>query len=85
MLVTYRDRIGFMVRVRFAIAVPKTRWIDLSLWLRKRSESPRFRRVETLSPEAHVHILRLPTPNELDREVMARLREAYQVGTQQQA
>lgn len=82
-LVPYRDRIGFMVRVRFAIAVPKTRWVDLSLWLRSRSESPRFRRVETLNPEAHVHLLRLTEPNELDHEVLTWLRDAYRVGKQE--
>lgn len=60
-----------MVRVRFAIAVPKARWVDLSLRLRSRSGSPRFRRVETLNPEAHVHVLRLTEPNELDQDVLA--------------
>ena len=61
------NRMGFMVRVRFAIAVPKRLWIDLGRWLRKRSESPRFRRLETLTPEAHVHLLRLSSPDGLDR------------------
>ena len=82
-LVPYRDRIGFMVRVRFAIAVPKTRWVDLSLWLRNRRESPRFRCVETLAPEAHVHTLRLTEPGQLDQDVLAWLREAYRVGKQE--
>ena len=38
----YRDRVGFMVRVRFAGAVPKTRWLDVGLWLPRRVEHPRM-------------------------------------------
>ena len=56
-----------MVRVRFAIAVPERRWIDLGRWLRNRSETPGFRRLETLIPEAHGHILCLSSPDGVDR------------------
>lgn len=62
-----RDRIGCRVRVRFAIAVPERRWIVLRRWLRNRSETPGLRRLETWTPEAHVHLLRLSSREGPDR------------------
>ncbi len=82
-LVPYRDRIGFMVRVRFAGAVPKARWLDIGFWLPRRIESPRFRRIETLYPDVHIHLLRVTEPDQLDPEVAGWLREAYAVGCQE--
>ncbi len=76
----YADKVGFMVKVRFAGAIPRKRWLDVGFWLPRRIESPRVRRVETLSPEAHVHLVRLTDPSELDREFAGWLREAYAVG-----
>lgn len=73
-----------MVRVWFNIAVPLRRWVELGLWLSKRSESPRFRRLETLTPEAFVHLPRRSSPDDLDDEAVAWLRHASRVGAQQQ-
>jgi hypothetical protein len=82
-LLPYRHKIGFMVRVRFAGAVPKKEWLEVGFWLPRRVSSPRFRRVETITPRAHVHLLRISHPSELDREVGGWLREAYAVGRQE--
>jgi Bacteriocin-protection, YdeI or OmpD-Associated/Domain of unknown function (DUF1905)/Domain of unknown function (DUF5655) len=79
----YRDRVVFMVRVRFAGAVPKKEWLEVGFWLRKRVERPRFRRVETIYPNAHVHVLRVRSPEELDGEIAGWIEEAYAVGCQQ--
>ena len=76
----YSDAVGFMVRVRFGNATPKTRWLDIGLWLPRRVESPRFRRVETIYPNAHVHVLRITEADQLDEEVESWVKEAYQVG-----
>ena len=79
-MIPYSDAVGFMVRVRFCNATPKTRWLDIGLWLPRRVESPRFRRVETIYPNAHVHILRITEADQLDEEVEGWVREAYEVG-----
>ncbi len=78
--VPYRDHVGFMVDVRFAGAFPKKEWLEAGFWLPRRVESSRFRRVETLGPRVHVHVLRITDPRQLDAEVCEWLREAYAVG-----
>lgn len=81
-LQAYRDHVAFLVRVRFLGATPRRRWLDLGFWLPQRDESPRFRKVETLTPKDHVHLLRIRDPDELDAEVLAWIRRAYRVGEQ---
>ena len=77
------DSAVLMVRVRFARAVPKTRWLDVGFWLPRRSEDSRFHRVETISPNVHVHVLRITSIEQLDSRVAEWLREAYSVGCQE--
>ncbi len=81
-VVAYRDRVGFMVRVRFAGAVPRTRWLEIGFWLTRRVEHPRFDKVETIYPKVHIHLLRITEPADLNGEVAAWLEEAYAVGCQ---
>ena len=81
-LVPYRDQVGFMVRVRFAAAVPKNRWLDVGLFLRRRIDDRRFHRVETLDPNTHVHLMRITSADQLDDTVSGWLAEAYAVGRQ---
>lgn len=81
-LVPYRDRINFMVRVRFAGAKPTRNWLDVDFWLTRRIESPRFRKVETLTPYTHIHTVRVTGPADVDDELAGWLREAYEVGCQ---
>ena len=82
-LVAYRDRVAFMVRVRFAGAVPRMRWLELGFWLTRRVEHPRFHKVETIYPTAHIHSLRSTQPDELDDEFAEWIREVYAVGCQE--
>lgn len=81
-LQAYRDHVAFLVRVRFLGATPRRRWLDLGFWLPERDESPRFHKVETLTPTDHVHLLRIRDPDDLDGEVVAWIRRAYRVGEQ---
>jgi hypothetical protein len=52
----HRDRAGFMVKVRFAGASPKRDHLELGFWFVERDDDePRFSRIETITPNAHVH------------------------------
>lgn len=82
-LVPYRDRVAFMDRVRFAGVRPRSRWLDVDFWLPRRVESPRLRKVETLSPYAHIHLVRISSIEDLDSELIGWLREAHAVGRQE--
>ncbi len=79
----YRDKVGFMMRVRFAGAVPRKRWLDVGFWLPRRVEHPRFFKIETIAPNANVHLLRITEPEQLDEQVAAWIQEAYAVGCQE--
>ncbi|MCO4275254.1 YdeI/OmpD-associated family protein [Pseudarthrobacter sp. HLT3-5] len=81
-LVPYRDRVAFMVRVRFAGVKPANKWLDVEFWLTRRVESPRFRRVEMLSPYTHLYTVRVTEPSDVAGELAAWLREAYALGCQ---
>lgn len=78
-----KTRIGFQVRMIFA-AVNKLsdQGLEAHVVLTRRLRTPRFRRIETLTPKCHVHHFRIESLNELDDEVRDWLREAYEVGTQ---
>ena len=82
-LVPYHNRVGFMVRVRFAGAIPKTRWLEVGFWLPRRIDHPRMYKIETLYPDVHIHRLRVTRVDELDDELREWLREAYAVGRQE--
>ena len=79
-----RTRIALHVRMSFAALVPRRRWLDGHLVLARRSDSPRFRRVETYSPRNVLHAFRLTSPMEVDAEFGAFLAEAYRVGAQEE-
>jgi Domain of unknown function (DUF5655) len=84
MIAPAKTRIGFQVRMIFA-AVNKLsdRGLDAHVVLTRRLESPRFRRIETMTHKCYVHHFRVESLDDLDEEVKSWLREAYQVGTQQ--
>jgi hypothetical protein len=50
--------------------------------LSRRIDSRRFRRIETYSPRNIVHLFRLISPDDVDREVEMWFAEAYAVGEQ---
>lgn len=78
-----KSRIVIQARVRFAGAVVRTSYLDASLWLRRRVEHPRLRRVEDFGRLGFGHHFRLETPADIDSSLQALMREAYQVGLQE--
>lgn len=77
-----KTRIAFQVRMSFAAFTLRRRWVDGHVVLARRLESPRFRRIDFISPRNQVHAFRLEEPGEVDEEVEAWLAEAYSVGQQ---
>ncbi len=79
-----KTRIGFQVRMIFA-AVNKlsAHALEAHVVLTRRLQSPRFTRIEIMTPKCYVHHFRIESLNDLDDEVRSWLREAYQVGTQE--
>ena len=59
------------------------RGLEAHVVLTRRLESPRFRRIETMTPKCYVHHFRVESLSELDAEVKSWLQEAYKVGTQE--
>lgn len=57
--------------------------LDVGFWLPRRIDSPRFHKIETITPDVHLHLVRVTKPEELDAEIAAWLREAYAVGRQE--
>jgi Domain of unknown function (DUF5655) len=78
-----KTRIALHVRMSFAAFTPRQHWLTGHLVLSRQVDSPRFLRVETLSPRNVVHSFRLATPADVDQEFVAWLAEAYQVGIQE--
>jgi hypothetical protein len=77
-----KTRIAFQVRMSFAAFTLRRRWVDGHVVLARRLESPRFRRIDIISPLNQVHLFRLHEPAEVDAEVERWLAEAYLVGEQ---
>ncbi len=78
-----KTRIALQVRMSFAAFMPRRDWLNGHLVLARRIESPRFLRIDALSPRNVVHAFRLTGPAEVDQEFTAWLAEAYRVGAQQ--
>jgi Domain of unknown function (DUF5655) len=78
-----KTRIALQVRMSFAAFMPRRDWLNGHLVLARRIDSPRFLRIDTLSPRNVVHAFRLTAPAEVDEEFADWLAEAYQVGAQQ--
>jgi hypothetical protein len=80
MSIVYRDRVGFMVKVRFAGATPKRDHLELGFWFTERDEDRRFFRIETIATNAHVHRTRIHSLAELDGRVRRWIDRAYRIG-----
>lgn len=81
-VVPEKTRIAFQVRMSFAAFTLRRHWIDGHVVLARRLESPRFRRIDVISPRNQVHVFRLHEPSDVDDEVERWLAEAYSVGEQ---
>jgi hypothetical protein len=78
-----KTRIALHARMSFAAFMPRRKWLNGHVVLARHVNSPRFPRVETISPRNVVHSFRLNSVADIDDEFVAWLGEAYQVGTQQ--
>jgi hypothetical protein len=77
-----KTRIALAARMSFAALMPRKRWVDGHVVLARRLEDPRFTRIETYSPRNHLHAFRLESPDDVDSQFRAWMREAYEVGVQ---
>lgn len=77
-----KTRIALHVRMSFAAFMPRRNWLSGHLVLARPIDSPRFTRVDTLSPGNVVHMFRLSSPADVDEQFAAWLAEAYRAGIQ---
>ena len=78
-----KTRIAFHVRMSFAQVTPRRWGLDGHLVLARRIDDPRFTEVRTFSPRNHLHRFRIERPEDIDAQMRAWMREAYEVGEQQ--
>jgi hypothetical protein len=75
--------VAFVVRVRFAGAVLRKRWLEARLWLKRPAQHPRLRRTEKIPPRDYIHYFRIESPDDLDPAFVELLGEAYSIGRQE--
>ena len=75
-----KTRIVFQAEVQFAAALPRKRWLDGYLWLRRQATHPRIYKMEMGIFRDFGHVFRLSSTEELDEELIDLLQEAYIVG-----
>ena len=75
-----KSRIVFQAEVQFAAAVPRKRWLDGYLWLRRQAVHSRIYKVEMGIFRDYGHIFRLTRRYDLDEELIDLLHEAYILG-----
>jgi Domain of unknown function (DUF5655) len=78
-----KTRIALHVRMSFAAFTPRRHWLGGHLVLARQVASPRFLRVQELSPRNVVHTFRLTSTADVDAEFVSWLAEAYRVGRQE--
>jgi hypothetical protein len=72
-----KTRIVLQARVRFASVVVHGEWLDVGLWLKRRVQHARVRRIEAYGRLGYGVHFRLATPADADRGVAALVRESY--------
>lgn len=75
-----KTRIVFQAEVQFAAAMPRKRWLDGFLWLRRQAPHPRIRRIEMGVFRDFGHVFRLTQPMDLDEHLIMLFHEAYILG-----
>jgi hypothetical protein len=75
-----KTRIVFQAEVQFAAAMPRKRWLDGYLWLRRQAMHPRIRKIEMGIFRDFGHLFRLTRPDDLDEDLVELLYEAYILG-----
>ena len=75
-----KTRIVFQAEVQFAAAMPRRRWLDGYLWLRRQAAHPRIHKIEMGIFRDYGHLFRLTRPDDLDEALQDLLQEAYILG-----
>jgi Domain of unknown function (DUF5655) len=75
-----KTRIIFQAEVQFAAAMPRKRWLDGYLWLRRQAVHPRVHKIEMGIFRDYGHIFRLRRHDDLDEDLIELLHEAYIIG-----
>ena len=75
-----KTRIVFQAEVQFAAAMPRKRWLDGYLWLRRQATHPRIYKLEMGIFRDYGHLFRLKRPDDLDEEFVSLFQEAYILG-----
>jgi len=81
-VIPQKTRVAFQVRVRFAGAVPRKKYLECSFGFARRLEAPRFHKIEQYAPKWYGHYCRVDKEEDFDDEFMRWIREAYAVGEQ---
>jgi uncharacterized protein DUF5655 len=75
-----KTRIVFQAEVQFAAAMPRKRWLDGYIWLRRQAAHPRIHKMEMGIFRDFGHIFRLASSEDLDEGLIDLLHEAYILG-----
>jgi predicted transport protein len=77
-----KNGIAFMVRVRFAGCQVRKDWLRCAVWLRRPVNSTRIVRTERYTARDYGHYFEVRKAEDIDAEILALLREAYDIGCQ---
>jgi hypothetical protein len=80
-----KTRVVFVTRMRFAAAMPRSRWLEGHLILARRVADPRFFRIVRYGPTAYTHSYRAADASFFDAAFAALVRESYIRGRQEHA
>ena len=75
-----KTRIVFQAEVQFAAAMPRNRWLEGYLWLRRQAAHSRIHKIEMGIFRDYGHIFRLNRAADLDEDLIDLLQEAYILG-----
>lgn len=79
-IVAVKTMILLRAASNFGNVIVRRERLDLEFVLPRVASDRRFHKVQRLGPHKHTHHLRLSSPKEVDADVKAWLREAYQIG-----
>ena len=81
-VIAQKTRATVQARIRFLSVYPRKNHLLCGFLFGRRVDSPRFKKIESFSARNHVHSVAIASVEEIDAEVEAWLREAYDVGEQ---
>jgi hypothetical protein len=78
-----KTRIVFLARMRFAAAMPRSKWLEGHLNLARHVNDPRFFKIVRYGPATFTHSFRAPDADFFDATFAALVRESYIRGRQE--